>query len=542
MRFFFSILIILFSVSSSSAQTLESQFSKAGSKQEQMQIAMQIAQQNKDNDPKKAATFAQKAYDLASLLSNVQVQAQSSWLGAEAYIAQRNYTQAKAKFERCERHAASYGDFVLASDCYRQLISNAQRENDYKEAAKYGLFAADLLKKKGGGGSKTTTQPSSNNSGNDNARWQMLSKENERLQQENGQLRQQIQSNPNLEQRLGGEKAKFADAQRQLERQKQEKQDVESQINAKENEINNMSAEQAKTKLLAERRQLVISGLKKQQKLDSIDQVKELAIKDKELNKTRSIFGGGALVILAFAGIFYTRYRQKKKSAKDLEEKNKTIEAERQRSDELLLNILPASIADELKREGKAQARQYKEVSVLFSDFKNFTTISERLTPEQLVQELDYCFKAFDFIIGQYNIEKIKTIGDAYMCASGLTQSGGSPAKIVKAALEMQEFLEDYKQDRISRDLPYFEARIGIHTGPVVAGVVGSKKFAYDIWGDTVNVAARMEQTCEPGKVNISESTYWIVKYDYNCHYRGKLPAKNKGEVDMYYVIDKMVK
>lgn len=185
-----------------------------------MQIAMQIAQQNKDSDPKKAATFAQKAYDLASLLSNAQIQAQSSWLGAEAYMAQRNYTQAKAKFERCERHAASYGDFVLASDCYRQLISNAQRENDYKEAAKYGLFAADLLKKKGGA-TKPITQPSNSNSSNDNARWQMLSKENERLQQENGQLRQQIQSNPNLEQKLGGEKAKFADVQRQLERQKQ---------------------------------------------------------------------------------------------------------------------------------------------------------------------------------------------------------------------------------------------------------------------------------------------------------------------------------
>jgi adenylate cyclase len=541
MRFFFSIILFLtLSVTATAQGSPEQQFAKAATKQEQVQIALQIAQQNKDGDSKKAIAFAQKAYDLSNVLGNQQNMARASWLSAEANVSMRNYSAAKLKYERCEAHAEAYGDFALASDCYKQLISNAQRENNFKEAAKYGLFAADLLKKKGGGSkTTTTTTPAAPTSSADNARWQLLSKENDRLQAENNQLRQQVGSSSNLEQKLGGEKAKFADVQRQLEKQKQEKQEVESQINAKESEINNMSAEQAKVKLLAERRQMVISGLKKQQKLDSIEQVKELAVKDVELNKTRSIFGGASLAILALAGIFFTRYRQKKKSAKELEEKNKTIEAERQRSDELLLNILPPSIADELKRDGKAQARQYKEVTVLFTDFKNFTSISERLTPEQLVQELDYCFKAFDFIIGQYNIEKIKTIGDAYMCASGLSQNGGSPGKMVRAALEMQEFLDDYKKDREALQLPYFEARIGIHTGPVVAGVVGSKKFAYDIWGDTVNVAARMEQNCEAGKVNISESTYLIVKYDYDCFYRGRLSAKNKGEVEMYYVKNK---
>ncbi len=540
MRYINLLAIFLFFSNQIYAQSLESQFAKAATKQEQMQIAMQIAQQNKDGDSRKGAAYAQKAYDLASALGNQQMMAQSSWVGAEAYMALRSYPNAKAKLERCEKHAENYGDYGLASECYKQLISNAQRENDFKEAAKYGLFAADLLKKKTGGSSlknqPSPVQNNSNNSGADNARWQQLAKENERLQSENTQLRQRAGSASNLEEKLGGEKAKFADVQRQMERQRQ---DVEQQINSKESEINNMSAEQAKTKLLAERRQLIISGLKKQQKLDSLDNVKDLAVKDEQLTKTKYLGAGISLFVLALAGIFFTRYQQKKKSAKALENKNKQIEDERQRSDELLLNILPPSIAEELKRDGKAQARQYKDATVLFTDFKNFTKISEQLTPEQLVQELDYCFKAFDFIIGQYNIEKIKTIGDAYMCATGLTSAGGSAGKMVRAALEMQEFLEDYKHDRMARDLPYFEARIGIHTGAVVAGVVGSKKFAYDIWGDTVNIAARMEQNCEPGKVNISESTYWVVKYDYECLYRGKLPAKNKGEIEMYYALSK---
>jgi len=195
-----------------------------------------------------------------------------------------------------------------------------------------------------------------------------------------------------------------------------------------------------------------------------------------------------------------------------------------------------------LKTNGKAKARQYKEATVFFSDFINFTSIAEKLSPQELVQELDKCFKGFDFIISQYeDIEKIKTIGDAYMCASGLNERKSMPHSMVKAALEMQEFLEEQKQERIRMGKPYFEARIGIHTGPVVAGVVGVKKFAYDIWGDTVNTAARVEANSEAGKVNISETTYGLIKYDFECIHRGKVQAKNKGLLDMYYVQRELV-
>lgn len=172
----------------------------------------------------------------------------------------------------------------------------------------------------------------------------------------------------------------------------------------------------------------------------------------------------------------------------------------------------------------------------MFIDFTGFTGVAEKLAPENLVEELDYCFSNFDQIVSQYRIEKIKTVGDAYICASGLSDLNASPSDMVKAALEIQDFLLHHKAERQGLGLAYFEARVGIHTGPVVAGVVGKKKFAYDIWGDTVNIAARMEESCEPGRVNVSEDTHWLAKYEFEWQYRGKIAAKNKAAMDMYYV------
>lgn len=214
-----------------------------------------------------------------------------------------------------------------------------------------------------------------------------------------------------------------------------------------------------------------------------------------------------------------------------------SINLERRRSEDLLLNILPKEVAGELKEKGSAAAKSYDRCTVLFTDFKGFTQLSERVTPEVLVEELNHCFKAFDAIIDQYGIEKIKTIGDAYMAVGGLPDPHrGAPADVVKAALEMQEFMKGYKEDCLAKGKPFFEMRAGIHTGPVVAGIVGLRKFQYDIWGDTVNTASRMESSGEPGKVNISETTYKQVKSGFHCTPRGKIQAKNKGEMEMYFV------
>ena len=221
--------------------------------------------------------------------------------------------------------------------------------------------------------------------------------------------------------------------------------------------------------------------------------------------------------------------------------RRRRIKQELARSEALLLNILPEEVANELKAKGHADAKHFDNVTILFTDFMGFTEASERLSPQELVEELNTCFKAFDNIITARGIEKIKTIGDAYMCAGGLpVPASSTPAGVVQAALEMQAFMVARKKELDAQGLPGFEMRVGIHTGPVVAGIVGVKKFAYDIWGDTVNTASRMESSGEVGQVNISEATYSLVKeqagslFDFTP--RGKVQAKGKGEMEMYFV------
>jgi histidine kinase len=222
-----------------------------------------------------------------------------------------------------------------------------------------------------------------------------------------------------------------------------------------------------------------------------------------------------------------------------IEQQNKEIALEKLKTDELLLNILPKTTADELKKNGHAVPKSYDMVSVLFSDFKGFTLISEQLSPAEVISELNECFTAFDEIIERHNLEKIKTIGDAYMCAGGLPIANETnPLDAVLAGLEMQSFMHKWNDRRKAEGQRLWELRLGIHTGRVVAGVVGTKKFAYDIWGDAVNIAARMEATGEVGRVNISHATYDLIKSDPRLAFspRGKVKAKNKGEVEMYYV------
>ncbi len=253
------------------------------------------------------------------------------------------------------------------------------------------------------------------------------------------------------------------------------------------------------------------------------DAVAAEALRRKSVERNAFIGGFGLMVLLA--GVFFTQRNR--------------ISKARKQSEELLLNILPEEVAGELKEKGHADAKHFDTATILFTDFKGFTQLSEQVTPAELVEELNTCFKAFDGLMGKYRIEKIKTIGDAYMAAGGLPDpQHGSPVSVVQAALEMQEFMQRYKAEREAAGKPFFEMRVGIHTGPVVAGIVGVKKFAYDIWGDTVNTASRMESSGEVGQVNISESTYALVKDEPGLSFtsRGKVQAKGKGEMEMYFV------
>jgi adenylate cyclase len=266
-------------------------------------------------------------------------------------------------------------------------------------------------------------------------------------------------------------------------------------------------------------------------------EVQELTIQKQRIAK--NAFLGGLVLVFIIAFIIFRNYRAKVKI-------NKVLDKQKVEIENLVLNILPATIAKELRLKGTATPRNYESVSVLFTDFKDFTKISAQLTPGELVSELNDYFVAFDNITEKHNLEKIKTIGDAYMCAGGLpVENDTHPVNAIKAALEIQEYMIQKNKVRAAKGEIPWGLRVGINTGPVMAGVVGRKKYAYDIWGSTVNVASRMESNGEVGKVNISAATYELIKDKFDCLYRGKISAKNVGEIDMHFIeneIDEQIK
>ena len=279
---------------------------------------------------------------------------------------------------------------------------------------------------------------------------------------------------------------------------------------------------------------LLVSNYQNVQNQIEIDLLtKDQALQAANLQKqkiVRNAFFGGFVVIFIIAFIIYRNYRNKVKTNKLLDKQNEQIEG-------LLLNILPEKVAYELQHDGYATPRDYESATILFTDFKGFTKISSGLLPHELIAELNSYFNEFDDIIGTYNLEKIKTIGDAYMCAGGIpTVNDTHPADAVQAGLAIQEYIKNKNIKRIENGQTPWELRVGIHTGHIVAGVVGSKKYAYDIWGDAVNIASRMESNGEAGKVNISDATYQLVKDKFTCKDRGKISVKGAGEKNMYFV------
>ena len=270
---------------------------------------------------------------------------------------------------------------------------------------------------------------------------------------------------------------------------------------------------------------------KKQTQIDLL--TKDKALQDLEINRqkfARNALMAGLILVFIIIFILYRDYRTKLHT-------NKLLDSQKAQIERLLLNILPAEVANELQTSGEAKPRYYEDVSVLFTDFKNFSILAESLTPQEVVSELNTYFNAFDEIVGKYRLEKIKTIGDSYMCAGGIpTEDDGHLMRMVQAAQEIREFIRDRNWKRIEKGMQPWELRIGINVGPLVAGVVGSRKYAYDIWGSTVNIASRMESSGEPGKINISAAVYERIKDYYNCAYRGKVFAKNIGDIDMYFV------
>jgi class 3 adenylate cyclase len=324
--------------------------------------------------------------------------------------------------------------------------------------------------------------------------------------------------------RLQAKELEAEQNRQQLLLAKQELQNAE-----KQREIEQLKQQEEVNRLALLQKEAEEAARKKEiENLNQQAMISQLEI-EKQNERLQSMVGLGiallAILGLMLFGVIYSR------------RKNRMLEKERAKSEELLLNILPSETARELKQNGVATPKHYKKSTVLFTDFEGFTALSAQLPPEEIIDELNICFLAFDEIIERHGLEKIKTIGDAYMCVGGLPiENESNPQDAVAAGLEMQKFIENRYAEKKAQGKPYWKMRLGIHTGEVVAGVVGSKKFAYDIWGDTVNLANRMETNGESGKINISKSTYELVKDQFKCQSRGAISVKNKGDMEMYFV------
>jgi class 3 adenylate cyclase len=309
---------------------------------------------------------------------------------------------------------------------------------------------------------------------------------------------------------------------------------LEAIVKLQQKEITALNDGQLRQVILLERQQTELDASEFSRLNDSVLLLRQEQIIDRQQAEVttqrlqRNLLIGLALATLMVLGVIYSRFRSSQRYRAKLEAQNAIIIEERQRSEELLLNILPVSVAAELKETGKATARLYDSVTVLFSDFKGFSELATSTEPEVLINLLDEAFRAFDGIIAAHGLEKIKTIGDAYMCAGGLPEETKDHAqRTVRAGLAMQAYLSGN---------PNFDARIGIHSGSVVAGVVGKHKFAYDIWGDTVNQASRLEVAGEAGRVAVSSATRDLLGNAFVCEAAGTFEAKNIGLMERFFV------
>ena len=242
-------------------------------------------------------------------------------------------------------------------------------------------------------------------------------------------------------------------------------------------------------------------------------------------------------VILLFIGVYYFFGVFKRKLVMKIKKEIRQEIVKEYKIKELRDGIQTKEIVLATNVPHKTYTKKHEQVTVLFADIQGFTKIVELINPELLIDELDKLFFRFDEAVEKYGIEKIKTIGDAYMCAGGIPlKNRTNPVEVVLAALEMQHFMKNLVHPLVNEKTQVWELRIGIHTGSVVSGMIGRKKIAFDIWGDTVNIASRMESSGIAGEVNITGVTYQYVKDLFVCQYRGKMPIKYKGETDMYFV------
>ncbi|GAB4412766.1 MAG: hypothetical protein OHK0039_19030 [Bacteroidia bacterium] len=414
----------------------------------------------------------------------------------------RNNEAAKDSYDRQALYASQARDYDNYAQAKNSLGEVLLKIGSYREA--YQAFA-QALKYAQRAKSKTLILTIEKN----HAQTQTLLQNTEAVQEEIRDYQSQLMDITDSLDRLGESQQVLIEAKTLLELERDKK---EAEILLQEAQLRTIEQEVEKRKV-------------EQEALEA-----NLRAKEQEQINFYIATGGGALVALLIIVGLVARARARRRA-------NEALAAEKKKTDDLLLNILPDEIAEELKQHQRVKPVRHDHVSILFTDFKGFTTIASQMEPEALLAKLDEAFEAFDQITSKYGLEKIKTIGDAYMAVAGLPKPDKHHAlHAVTAAMEMQEFMDQWIGRLRRKNEPIWELRIGINSGPVVAGVIGNKKFAYDIWGDAVNLASRIESACEPGKVNISASTYELIKYHCDCEPPRTAPLKNKGIVEMYHV------
>lgn len=468
----------------------------------------------------KALQLTEEAEKAARKSKNSELQALA--LNRQGKILMAQNKKAESRFEKSNEllTKANSKNHTLILDNLNQLRILASLKNDKQALADIDYSISKI--KKGQSLEQLGSQA-------ENLKSEILNieQEKEKLANEKADLNKALTEQLSLHNNLVTDQAKLRKESRQ----------IQAELEIKKEAINLMSLEQMRAELIKKEQQEVITFMQSQDSLNAERfKVQELMLS--ESRSKRNFYIATSLALLGLFGSSMFGFIKSRQNAKLLKEKNSMIEFEKQRSDTLLLNILPASVASELKNNGFTKANHFEEVTVCFADFVGFTTIAGVTDPQKLLGQLNTCFKAFDDIIAKYELEKIKTIGDCYMFAGGLPDEGkgNQIVEMINAAKDMQAWLDVWNKERELTNMPRMDVRIGMHMGPVAAGVIGSKKFAYDIWGDTVNMAARLEQSSEKGRINISGETYQKVKDIFKCEYRGKLPAKNKGLVDMYFV------
>ncbi|MFN4080491.1 MAG: adenylate/guanylate cyclase domain-containing protein [Saprospiraceae bacterium] len=487
---------------------------------------------------------------------NIRELANLENLLATVYFSNRDVYNALEHNELAIRHAKATHQLDLLTTAYRIGADMYHDLYDFERAFAYYrayLETTDSLRKA------------------DQIRIQKLNQQRELLNASEGQIKyllsqQSIRDLAYEQVRLERERLELANENLLLETQRREsellllqKQKALDEARQRELILQTLKANQdariAAQKLETEKNTRLIAELKQKEAIERAQNLareqelelltRDKAIADLERSKeagfrrmayTTGVLGIALLALLGINWFMANRAsRRLKAQNRRIQQQNVQIDNERSKSEKLLRNILPEEIADELKTQGYAEPRFYESATVLFTDFVDFSRLSAQLSPREIIDELDECFLAFDEICEKHGLEKIKTIGDAYMCVAGLPKPlEDHPAAAVASAIQMLEWLEARQKN--NPKAIFTQMRIGIHTGPVVAGVIGKNKFAYDIWGDAVNLAARLEEHGEPGQINISKSTWEAIKDRNPCTARGKIAVHNKGEIFMYFV------